>query len=238
MTKNQSLIFKTIIFVFGICIIALAFNLINADADLTKIDKFTWASVVVMYLVFFCPFFFSSITINNFSGKIPRLSLMWTGIALYLVASFVVIRLVRSSTISFNAAVIVQAVLIFMFAIDLYFAYFASSHAREVADEEASKRHYLNEIKSKAASLALAAGSLPIEYERVQKTILAAADDIRYISPVDQMGALDVELEILSTLDNLSLCCDAVSRKGQPMSFEEDARKLQMLVKQRKLLRN
>jgi hypothetical protein len=238
MTKNQSLIFRGVLFVFGIGIIALAFNLINAGADLTKIDKFTWFSVVVMYLVFFCPFFFSSITINNFSGKIPHLALVWTGIALYLVASFVVIRLVRSSTISFNTAVIIQAVLVFVFAIDVYFAYFASSHARDVAGEEASKRHYLSEIKSKAASLALAAGSLPSEYEQVQKTIRAAADDIRYLSPVDHMGALDVELEILSTLDTLSLCCDAVARKGQPMSFEEDARKLQTLVKQRKLVRN
>ncbi|MDR2094787.1 MAG: hypothetical protein LBP76_04630 [Treponema sp.] len=238
MTKNSSFFFKTLLFVTGIFIIALAYNLIQGGHEPYAGDAFMWASIVVMYLVLFCPFLFSAITVKNFSGKIPSLTAVWTGIFLYIPLSIVVIFLLKNFILSINAALIVQAVLLFLYALNIYFGYFASSHAVQVAEDEAEKKMYLTEIKSKAASLALKAGALPPEYEQIRKELKQTAEDIRYISPVDGGKGMELELQIVSSLDLLIQYCGAASQGSRHIYFEEETKKLRTIVKERKILRN
>jgi low affinity Fe/Cu permease len=217
-----------------------------------------------MYLILFIPFFFSSIRIANFSAKIPNMVLTWLGIFVYIVASIIVLVLLRTEIIpinqpvvsevieiiesylvpqepryylALNQAIIIQVILVFLFLLDVYFAYFASAHVASVAREVESKRLYLTEIKNKAASLSLTAGSLPSQYEQVQRMIQQVTDDIKYISPVSAGAGADAELQIIASLDNLSDYCDIVSTGGSSVSFDTEVKKLQMIVKQRKLLR-
>jgi hypothetical protein len=127
---------------------------------------------------------------------------------------------------------------VFAFLLVIYFGCFASSHAGNVAAEEANKLQYLAEMKNKAALLAVKAGSLSDEYEEVKKLIKRSADDIRYLSPVDQNRSAETDLRILDVIGNLFEFCDTASEGGHPASFEGEAKKLQMLIKERKLLRN
>jgi hypothetical protein len=235
MTRNQSLLFRFILFIAGAGIIVLAFFLTKGDRELDRIDAFVWASIGLMYLIFFLPFFFSSINIANFSGKMPSLALIWTGIFFYIIASVIILFLLAFfHIISINTAVIIQAVLLFIFFINVYFAYFASSHVGNVAMEEASKQQYLNQIKPKAQSLQLLVNKLSTDLNKAQKTLTLSIEQIKFIYPVGN-GA-DLELQILQSLNKLSELCNTPG--AIPSVLEGEAEKLLMLVKERKLLRN
>jgi hypothetical protein len=222
----------------GAGIVFLAFKLNTGGRELTQNDMFMWISIAVMYIVIFLPFFFSSIRIGNFSAKVPSLTMTWLGAFLYVPASIVVIALLRSGIVSFRAALFIQAVLAFLFALNIYFGYFANFQVGSVARKEAALMHYLAEIKSKALSLSLAAGGLPEEYEKARKNLKQALEDIRYITPVQRNAGTDLEIKIISALDSIKLLCGIIGEGARPLSFESEINRLQMLVKERKLLRN
>jgi hypothetical protein len=239
MTKNQSLLFRVLLFLAGAGIVLLAFFLTKSGRELNKADAFTWISAGVMYLFFFVPFFFSSFTIGNFSFKIPNLALIWTGIVFYILASAaLLVMFTGAKVIPFNAAVIIQAALVFLFLLAVYFACFASSHIRAAAAEEAGKQQFINRIKSKAGVLSLSVEKLPAEYENAQKTMRAALEDIRYVYPAAGGAGGELELKIIASLNRLAELCGDITAGAHPLSLAEEAAKLQMLVKERKLLRN
>jgi uncharacterized protein YukE len=238
MTRNQSLFFRLVLFLAGAGVILLAFFLTTGGKELEGIDAYVWVSIGLMYLAFFMPFFFSSITIGNFSGKIPKLTILWPGIILYIIASLVIILLLAAARVmSLNAAIISHAVVIFLFAINVYFACFASSHAGRVAAEEADIRRNLTEIKARAQALSLLVNRLPAEYENAQKTLRQAVEEIKYIYPVSS-GAEDVEQRLFASVNKLSELCGGVSSNAHPANLENEAQALLALVKERKLLRN
>jgi len=239
MTKNQSSLFKVLLFFVGAGIVLLAFFLLRGDRELTAIGAFVWTSIGVMYLVFFLPFFFSAINIGNFSGKIPALSMVWLGIILYIVASIaVIILLTKTNFLSVNIAVIIQAVLLFIFLIDVYFAYFAVSHIGNVAAQEAEKQQYITLIKSKAQVLLLSVNKLPAEYENTQKILKQVFDDIKYTYPVNGGVGDELESKILHSLETISEHLSGIQSGAYPAALEKDALNLQTLVKERKILRN
>jgi hypothetical protein len=149
------------LFLAGAGIIVLAFFLINGSRELSPPEIFVWISIGVMYLAISLPFFFSAIDIVNFSGKIPKLSIVWTGISVYVITSIIVIAMLKAAIIALNAAIIIQAIIFFIFLVNIYLAYFASSHVTKVAQEEAGKQRYIIQLKPKAQSLLLAVNRLP-----------------------------------------------------------------------------
>ncbi|MDR2798121.1 MAG: hypothetical protein LBB80_07235 [Treponema sp.] len=149
-----------------------------------------------------------------------------------------VIGLLRFFIISLNGALVIQSTVFFAFLLSVYFGCFAASHAGNAAAEEKNKSRYLKEMKTMAASLALKAGSLSNEYEGIQKLIKQSVDDIGYLSPVDQNRSAEIDLKILDVVGNLLEFCDTVSEGGHLVQFEREVKALQMLIKERKLLRN
>jgi hypothetical protein len=242
MMRNQSLFFRFILFLAGAGIVVLAFFLSSGDHELNRTDAFVWSSIGLMYLIFFLPFFFSVINIGNFSGKIPILSMVWLGIFLYIAASVtVIILLVKAYVISVNTAIIIQAVLLFLFFVNVYFAYFAGSHAGAVASEEAGKQQDISRIKSRAGIFRLSVDRLPVEYEKAQKILTKALDDIKYIYPVNACGGGacgELESKIMRSLDTLAELAGSIQSGAHTAALEPEAENLQRLVNERKLLRN
>jgi hypothetical protein len=237
MTRNQSLFFRCLLFLAGAGLIVLAFFLFKGEREPGGKDVFVWVSIGLMYLVFFLPFFFSAVRTGNFSGKIPSLTLVWTGILLYTGASIGVILLLATvKIITINIAIIIQAVLLFLFFIVVYFAYFASSHVQKVGAQEAVKQQYINQLKPKAQSLLLTVDRLPAGHEKAQKILKQAIEEIRYIYPVDSGAGDELELRIIQSLNIISEICGGTG--ASPASLESEAERLSMLVKERKLLRN
>lgn len=239
MTGKQSQIFRFLLFMAGAGIIVLAFFLRKGEQELTRIDAFIWTSIGLMYLVFSLPLFFSVIRIADFSGKIPYLPLLWLGILLYITASAAVIALLATvQLLALNTAIIIQATLIFLFCIDIYFACFASSHISSVKAEERGKLQLLGQIKSKTQILLLSADKLPPEYVNAQKILKKAFDDIKYLSPLNSGIGGDLEPQIMHSLGILAEICNTISAGGYNAALEPEAQKLQILVKERMLLRN
>lgn len=239
MTKNQSLFFRFLLFLAGAGIIILAFFFYKGSHELNRQDAFVWISISLMYLIFFLPFFFSSININNFSGKIPVISLAWFGIILYIAISVVIIILLnKTHVISLNTAIIIQSILLFLFFVNIYFAYFAVSHVHAVTIEEESKQQYISQIKSKAQVFQLTVDKLPAEYENVQKILKRTLDDIKYIYPVNNGAGGDLESKILRSLNTLSEFAGNIQSGPLSAAIKPEAENLQMLVNERKLLRN
>ncbi|MDR2417600.1 MAG: hypothetical protein LBD79_00925 [Treponema sp.] len=238
MTKNQSSLFRRALFLLGLGVVALAFFLNTRSRELTRVDVFTWVSITLMYLVFFIPFFFSSIRLSSFSSRIPSLVVFWTGVVFYIIASIVVIILLSLYIVSVNTAIIAQAALLFLFAVNGYLALFASSHAHRVSVEEDTKQRFIDEIKSKAQFLLLSAGGLPAESENAREIIKRVVEDIKYISPLNDGAGDELELKIIISLNTLAELCNSAARSGHPVALPAEARKLQSLVRERKLLKN
>jgi hypothetical protein len=244
MTKKHFSALRLALFIAGGGIVLLAFFLINGGkgpnqpGQADKIDGFMWISIALMYLVIFVPFFLSAIKIENFSGKIPSLVMVWTGVFVYVPASIAVIILIKTGILAFNVSIILQSILIFVFAVNIYFGYFANFHLRGVNLEESSLRVYLTEIKAKAASLSLAAGRLPSQYGEIQKTLNRSLDDIKYISPLRNGMGNEGESRILASLEEIRARCETAAQGGTPADFENKANELRILVNERKLLRN
>jgi len=244
MTKTQSLLFRTLLFIAGIGLIVLAFFLFKGDRGLDRTDLFFWISIGVMYFVFFIPFFFSAINIENFSGKIPALSMVWFGIILYIALSIVLLVLLKKQLLPLRTVIIFQAGLFFIILLNIYLAYFAVSHVGDVAAEEAGMKQYITQIKSKAQSLQLYVNNLSSEYEKPQKILTQTLDDIKYISPLGggAGGASgrggDLEQTILNLLEKLTEILRGIQDGAHSVSLEGEAFNLQAAVRERKLLRN
>jgi hypothetical protein len=238
MTRGQSLLFKFLLFLVGAGIVVLAFFLLNNGNELSNVDIFVWISIGVMYLVAACPIVFSSIRAENFSGKIPSLSVIGFGIIIYIPASIFIAVRVYAWALPLNMGILIQAGLFFLFLVAVYLGFFASSHAVSVAAHEDEQRQYLQVIKQQAASLALKAGGLAPEYGTAQKLIRQAASDVAYISPVDKGKGTETELGILSSFKRLEELCVSAAEGGHPAGLEDEIKKLQALIKERKLLRN
>ncbi|MDR0639909.1 MAG: hypothetical protein LBG27_13600 [Spirochaetaceae bacterium] len=236
MTRNQSLAFRAILFALGAGVVVLAFFLVTDGRAPTQADGFMWVSVALAYLVCSLPFFFSAFRTDRFSDKIPSLALVWLGVFIYVPLSIGIIVLLKTALFSFNAAVIAQAIFVFAFAVNVYFGYFANSHVRSVASEEAGLREQLSEIKQKAALLSLAVDQGG--FEKAQVSLRQALDDIKYLSPVRGDAAKKSEAAIIMALDSVKQLCDAIAEGAHPSNFERDAERLLTLVRVRKLLRN
>jgi len=239
MTKNQSLFSRFFLFLAGAGIIIFAFFLINGEQELNRIDVFVWTSISLIYLSFFIPFFFSAINIGNFSEKIPIISILWSGIILYIAASVVIIiLLIKALVISLNIAIIIQAILLFLLFFDIYFAYFSGSHIRAVTGDETEKRRYISEIKSKAQIFQLSVDELPVEYENSQKILKRTLDDIKYIYPVNGNTGSELEEKILRSLDILLELVGNIKSGAHTDTIKMEIENLTILVNERKLLRN
>jgi hypothetical protein len=229
---------RYLLFIAGGGILVLAFFLTGGGKNPGRADVFMWVSIALMYLVIFVPFFLSAIRIENFSDKIPSLVMVWAGIFVYVPASTAVIILLKTGILSFNAAVIIQSVFVFVFSVNVYAGYFANAHLRGLGTEESNLRGRLTEIKSKAASLSLAAGRLPAQYGEIQKKLSHCLDDITYITPVLNGLGDEGESRILAALEQIKTRCETAAQGGTPADFEKTVDELRAFVAERKLLRN
>jgi len=138
-TRNQLKVFRLIIFLAGAGLFIFAFFLNKNHKELAGIDAFIWTSIGLIYLVFSLPFFFTKFNAADFSKKIPSLSMIWTDIFFYIIASIVILLLLFFNVLSSNAAIFIQGVLLFIFILNIYFAYITSFYTRKAAEDDANK---------------------------------------------------------------------------------------------------
>jgi len=164
MTEKKSIFIKSLLFILGLGIIALAWYLFTKGEKLTDEQLYLWISIAVMYVIFFCPFFFSEIHVKNVSGKIPSLTMVWLGVAVLIAISIGMTICVAFCVVQIRIAIVTECVLVFLFAIDSYFGYFANSHVQNVEQQETQALSLIKQIRSSLDLLSLKAGSLNETY--------------------------------------------------------------------------
>jgi uncharacterized SAM-binding protein YcdF (DUF218 family) len=239
MGQSKFIVFRFLLFLFGLAILSLACFFITEGKEQKPEDIFIWVSVFLIYLVLFCPFFFS-VWGRTVERKIPSLSLVWGGIFVYTFVSIGLILLLKFSVglINVKVALVIQSIIVFLFLVNIYFAYFANFHAAKVASGENQQRQYLEQLKDLAASLALKAGSCPEGKEEFQKKIKKAAEDIRYISPVAGGRGTELETRLIDKTRLIGEMWDTLLSGGDSPQIRAEINSLDLLIKERKQLRN
>ena len=238
MTEKKSLFIKSLLFILGLGVIAFAWYLFTGGVRMTSEQTYLWASVVVMYVIFFCPFFFSSIHVKNLSGKIPSLTMVWLGVIVFIGASIAMTITAVYKVVEVRIAIVIECVFAFLFAIDSYFGYFANSHVQNVSQQEDQALNLIKQIRDSLGMLNLKANSLNENFVEQKKLISFLAEDVKYLSPVDSAGAVKLEQDILGAITATSSACDTLLSGSDGLELKKQLGSLENLIKQRKLMKN
>ncbi len=236
MTKTQSTFFKVILMVLGLGIIFAAFKLFNTAEVLSGPQKFFWINLAFIYVLFFFPLFFNTITLKNFDKKIPSIIGLWFSLSFFEFVALILSVLVLMEILQVKIAFIIEASLFFLCAIFIYFTYVANTHIAAVQQEESRAMSQIVKIRSSFEMLKVKAGMLGEASFEVKNKINSLADEVRFISPVDSSESTEIEGKIISKIAEVDSHIDAVNSGSDDSALKSSVTSLELLIKQRKLL--
>lgn len=234
MNSKQLNIFKTILFITGLAIVGLAFAIINypmPEAGLSAVQKFFWAEIVICYLVFFVPFFFSSITSKTIDTKITSTVNIWISVIIFEVVAITFAILTRKEVVNMRISMLVELIVFFVAAIFIYFGYFAGNHIGNVQAQEEKSLNKISELKSAFEMLNLKTDMWSYELNNQKERIKKLCDDIRYMSPVDTGETSKLEMKLIIYANVLT------EAALTPVEMDSKILELTNLINQRKLLK-
>lgn len=233
MNKNQLLSFKIILFVTGLLVIGAAFLIVNLpfpEEGISGNQKFFWINLVAMYLVFFCPLFFSSVSTKNLDAKITPTVGIWISVLIFEVVALALAISVLAASFSIKAAAIIELVLFFVCAVFVYFGYFSGNHIQNVQAREEKSLGKIGEVKNAFEMLNLKS-DLWKDLDEQKSRIKKICDDVKYLSPVDTDEAAKLEQKLVIAASVIS------DSHFTAAELDEKITELELLIKQRKLMR-
>ncbi len=234
MNSKQLSIFKILLFIGGFIIIGIAFTIINypvSESELTDSQNFLWIEICLCYIVFFVPFFFSSITSKTINTKITSTVNIWISVIFFEIAAISFTILALSKIVTIRAAVLVELIVFFLGAILVYFGYFAGNHIGNVQAQEAKSLSKIAELKSAFEMLSVKTDMWDYELSNQKETIRKLCDDVRYMSPVDTELASQLEMKLIISAKVLT------ESNLAPSEMDIKIAELTNLINQRKLLK-
>lgn len=235
MNSKHLNIFKNLLFVLGLVIIAIAFAVVNSpmpEQGLTSGQKFLWVEIVICYLVFFIPFFFSSISSKNIDTKITSTIAIWISVIIFEIIAIALAVLSLNDVVKIKVSIIVELIVFFISAIFVYFGCFSGNHIGNVQEQEKQSLNKIKELKSAFEILNLKTQMWPDELNAQKAAVKKLCDDVRYISPLESDAASKIEMKLIVAAN--------VIMESNLSSAEMDSRILELtnLISQRKLLKN
>ena len=234
MNSKQLDIFRTLLFIGGLIIVGVAFAIVNypfPEDGLEANQKFFWAEIVICYLVFFVPFFFSSITSKTINTKITSTVNIWISVIVFEIVAITFAILTLNEKVSIRIAILVELIVFFFAAIFVYFGYFAGNHIGNVQAQEAKSLSKIAELKSTFEMLNLKTDMWSYELNNQKNTIKKLCEDIRYMSPVDTDLASKLEMKLIIAANVLA------ESTLTPSEMDSKIVELTNLINQRKLLK-
>lgn len=233
--SNQLKAFKLIVFILGLAVICAAFLIVNLplpESGLTANQKYFWLNLVVMYLVFFCPLFFSSISTRNIDEKITPAIGVWISVLVFEIVALVLSVSVLAASLSIRTAALVELVLLFLCAVFVYFGYFSGNHIANVQAHEQALLSKIAEVKSAFEMLSLKADTWDGALQEQKEKAKRLCDDVRYLSPVSTEEAARLEQKLVIAASVVS------DSHFTPAELDAKLAEIELLIKQRKLIRN
>lgn len=235
MKSNQLKAFKLILFILGLAVIGAAFLIVNLplpESGLTANQKYFWLNLVLMYLVFFCPLFFSSISTRDLDEKIMPTVGVWISVLVFEIAALVLAVSVLAASFSIKAAAVIELVLLFLCAVFVYFGYFTGNHIKTVQAHEQALLSKTEEVKRAFETLSLKADTWDGALQEQKEKAKRLCDDVRYLSPVSADAAASLEQKLVIAAGVVS------DSHFTPAELDAKLAEIELLIKQRKLIRN
>ena len=215
MLKNTFLLLSFLLFVLGAFVFVFIYFLLTSGKTLSSTNTF-----------------------SRFSDKVPSLVIVWSCVVLYIFFSILVVILLNNAFIPMKVALSVQAVLLFFFATIVYFGYFANYRVSAVAKAGTELKQNIMEMRSLAQLLTFNSSSLPSQYDELRKKIKQIEEDLRYLSPVGEGRGDALEKQIIEKIKTAAQYCSAATEGAVSPGFAGTVAEIQILLKERKLLRN
>lgn len=230
--------FKWLIFIFGLCIIGLAYYFYGYGKNLSNAKIYLWVNILVIYITFFFPVFLYGITFKNFDKNAPAIVLILRADIFFCIISLVLSIAVIFAYIALKTAILIQCGVLFFSIISVFIAFLTTSHISNVEQSERRHMSLIKEIRSSMEMAALRVGSLPASCTEEKNKIIAFAEEVKYISPVADTSAYALEEKILMTISQTADACMSVMAGSDAAELKKHITVLEMLIRERKLKRN
>ena len=234
MNSKQLDIFRTLLFIGGLVIVGVTFGIVNyplPENGLAASQKFFWTEIIICYLVFFVPFFFSSITSKTIDTKITSTVNIWISVIVFEIVAIIFAILALNEKVSIQIAILVELIVFFFAAIFLYFGYFAGNHIGNVQAQESKSLSKIAELKSAFEMLNLKTDMWSYEFNNQKNAIKKLCEDVRYMSPVDTDLTSKLEMKLIISAKVLT------ESTLTPAEMDSKITELSNLINQRKLLK-
>ena len=234
MNKSQLKVFRIILFFLGLAVIGAAFAVINfpmSEERLSVPQKFLWAEVIICYLIFFVPFFFSSLRTHNIDTKMVSTVHLWICIIIFEIAAITLTILALGNVLAVRFAILIELIVFFLLAIFVFIGYFAGNHIGTVQAQEQKSLNNISELKSAFEVLNLKTDMLNEDFHEQKEKLKKFCDDVKFLSPVDSEQASSLEMKLIVLANVIS------SSNMTNTELNSKISELELLLKQRKLLR-
>lgn len=201
MNYHNNNVTKYAIFIFGIIIIVLAPFLIKIE--FVELWKIIFAALVILsiYVMFFYP------ALSEFNDKSKTGSIFvaggiyYKGIYVYTFISALILYALFGMNMKRSTATLLQLVAFFAFLIYVYFANVSFNHIDNVKSYEDDKTMIKHHLKSRIQNLQI---DVEGANEEVKSLIEEINEDLRYLSPTDNLEGLQLEESILGLVEDIS----------------------------------
>ncbi len=236
MNKNTNIIFRTILLLGGLAIIAAAFYLFEGSTEnLSDQHKFLWISIVISYLVLFLPLYFPPKFSEDTGGAFIGYGLLSLN-ALFFIGGVIVSVVISFcvETYGMKIAVILFLVSCLSFLASIYLSALTGSHIDSVQAKEKNLLSSVKEIKEQVKMLSVKMNTLGDDFNECKKQYEKLSDKILYISPVDNNeNAARLEKQIKDMLTEI-----AFSSFTSPDALSKQIAGLEQIVDMRKTILN
>ena len=233
--KKATIIVRSLIIGVGLAIILIAFLSWGPKEEASSVEKYIWINIPILYLLFVASLFCMRINLGNVDRRIHSILVFYQGGFGFTVFTLALLFLAGYGIVKVSFAVILQLVYVFLWLLFILGATVIAKNIKRVSDNQTELAGNISSLRSMFNSLNVRASDLPLEYDGVKKRISGMEEDIRYLSPCNDLHAKDLEHEIVNgVLKMLTL----VKSKAEVSEMETICLELELLIRERKIILN
>jgi len=204
---NAKKMFSWLLLLFGEALIIICFLYFGRNIDSNVLILNIVVSSVI-YLLWFVEKFVPMIDLKDKAHKdAGSIGLKWVftiGYAILAISAMVVLNLVKPLVV--DAQIIIHLILFFFLLVGLYFVFYSSQKVQEVFTEETRNRSRVNEMKTAIKGVKLKLDQMNNVPSDITDRITVLLENMRYISPSNNIEAIDLESTFMKEIKDLQNC--------------------------------
>lgn len=197
---------------------------------------YLWASIAGMYLVLWCPHFINFVPVKNESKKNRSILTVVLGTAIFLLISISISVAVVYKVFQILIAAVVEVVLLFLYALNVYYSYLAPTHSYNAEEKSLEANSLVSQIKTSIDAMKMKASTLGNEYNSEKDKLSSFVQTISNFTMVDDIAAVKLEQEILQQITLVSSACDKILSGSASKDFDKELAALNKKISQRMAL--